>query len=475
MHGRWLSRMVGVVILLLAMGAAVLLWITIGARIDLIPVPPVEAVLFGWWELLYEPAVPPARVLWAAFAVAVLSISVVAAIEYRVSTRSRTSLNRSIYPLSPRVVMEKTRGEFAGEVTVTALIPAHNEEAALGETLPALLAESRKPDRVVVVADNCTDRTVEIARSFGVEVFVTVDNSERKAGALNQILNDLLPGLGDNDVVMVMDADTTLDAGFIGIAVEHFTDDRGLMAVGGIFYGEEGHGLIGQFQRNEYTRYARQIARRRGKVFVLTGTSSMFRARALRTVSEERGSSLPGRYGDVYDTAALTEDNELTIALKTLGALMMSPARCSVVTELMPSWTTLWRQRLRWQRGALENLGAYGVAPATLRYWGQQAGIGYGVIALTSFFLLMFLTIVAIDTWIWFPFWLGLGMIFVLERVLTVWKGGWRARFLALSLFPELLYDLFLDVVYIKGILDITLRRKARWGHVQHELAAGAA
>ena len=51
------------------------------------------------------------------------------------------------------------------------------------------------------------------------------------------------------------------------------------MAVGGLFYGEEGHGLIGQFQRNEYLRYGREIRRRRGRVFVLTGTASMFRPR----------------------------------------------------------------------------------------------------------------------------------------------------------------------------------------------------
>jgi cellulose synthase/poly-beta-1,6-N-acetylglucosamine synthase-like glycosyltransferase len=465
--------MVGIFILLAALAAAVLLWVTIGARIDINPVPPVEAVFFGWWELLYAPAVPPARVLWAAVGVAMMSIAVVAAIEHRVSSRSRTSLNRSTNPLSPRVVMEKTQGVFYGEITVTVLIPAHNEEAALAVTVPALLAESRRPDRVIVVADNCTDRTVEVAQSFGVEVHVTENNSERKAGALNQVLKVLLPGLGENDVVMVMDADTTLDDGFVAAAVDRFTDDRGLMAVGGIFYGEEGHGLIGQFQRNEYARYSRLIARRRGRVFVLTGTSSMFRSRALKTVAQERGHSLPGRHGDVYDTVALTEDNELTIALKTLGALMISPARCSVVTELMPSWTTLWRQRLRWQRGALENLGAYGFIPSTLRYWGQQAGIGYGVIALGAFFLLMLLTILAIDTWIWFPFWLGIGMIFVSERVVTVWRGGWRSRLLAATLFPELIYDLFLDVVYIKGIIDITLSRKARWGHVQHATSEG--
>ncbi len=78
------------------------------------------------------------------------------------------------------------------------------------------------------------------------------------------MLADLLPTLGDNDVVMVMDADTALDQGFIAEAVRRFENDRALMAVGGIFYGEEGHGLLGQFQRNEYIRYSRQINRRRG-------------------------------------------------------------------------------------------------------------------------------------------------------------------------------------------------------------------
>ena len=48
----------------------------------------------------------------------------------------------------------------------------------------------------------------------------------------------------------------------------------------------------------------------------------------------------------------------------------------------MPTWRALWAQRLRWQRGALENLGAYGLRPQTFRYWVQQLGIGYGVIAL---------------------------------------------------------------------------------------------
>jgi len=241
------------------------------------------------------------------------------------------------------------------------------------------------------------------------------------------------------------------------------------MAVGGLFYGEDGPGMLREFQRNEYRRYSRDIRRRGGRVFVLSGTSSVFRPAALRTVAESRGKAIPGTPGDVYDTAALTEDNELTIALKSLGALMISPSQCTVVTELMPTWRALWNQRLRWQRGALENLGAYGLTPRTFRYWAQQLGIGYGVIALAGYIALIVLTVLAMDSWVWFPFWMVLGLVFAVERVVTVWAGGWRARLLAAALLPELLYAGFLDVVYLKGVMDILLGRQAGWKHVAHQ------
>ena len=178
-----------------------------------------------------------------------------------------------------------------------------------------------------------------------------------------------------------------------------------------MFFGEEGHGLVGMFQRNEYRRYSQEIRRRRGRVFVLTGTASVFRASALAMVAAARGIYIPGEPGQVYDTAALTEDNELTIALKSLGATMVSPSECTVTTELMPDARHLWRQRLRWQRGALENISAYGVTTATSRYWGQQVGIAYGTVALVSYFVLMTVTLLAFDEWVWFPFWLVVGVV----------------------------------------------------------------
>lgn len=355
-----------------------------------------------------------------------------------------------------------------GRVTVriTALIPAHNEQAIIADALTALRAQSRVPDRIIVVADNCTDDTIEIVRGMGIEVAETVGNTHKKAGALNFMLARILPDITAEDAVLIMDADTILSERFVESAAARLEKDPELIAVGGVFYGEDGFGLIGQLQRNEYVRYARHIGRRKGKVFVLSGTASIIRGYALRTVAESRGSLLPGRPGDVYDTVALTEDNELTLALKTLGAKMVAPQDCKTVTEVMPDWNALGRQRLRWQRGALENLGAYGMTRTTASYWGQQFGIAWGTIALNAYFLLLIVTLLAAEEWAISTFWAIVGLVFVVERVVTVWDGGWRARLIAATLVIELVYSLFLQWIFIRSLFGIALRTHAGWNTV---------
>ena len=466
---KFFQRIVGLAVMLVVLAAAGLLWWAVTVEHPETMWDPVSVTIGGAWTLMYSTELPKLRLLAVALALALVMILIVVAAERIVSRRyRRTPPHRRDRSLAPRQIMARTRGVFAGEVTVSALIPAHNEEASLPATIASLRAQTSPPDRVIVVADNCTDGTVRVAREAGAEVFETVANTHKKGGALNQALAGLLPELGDNDSVLVMDADTQLGAEFIATAKRYFTNDRALMAVGGLFSGEEGHGLLGQFQRNEYFRYQREIRRRDGRVFVLTGTGTAFRASALRAVAEARGSAIPGLAGDVYDTFALTEDNELTIAIKSLGGLMVSPPECSVVTELMPNWRMLWAQRLRWQRGALENLGAYGVTPQTFRYWAQQIAIGYGVFALAAYFALIFLMIFATDTWVWFPFWIAIGGLFAVERVVTSWRGGWKARMLAVFIIPELIYDSFLNLAFLKGVLEISAGQRPTWKHVEH-------
>ena len=426
---------------------------------------PVEVPFLGGTILVSGDLPAPGIVLASIIGIVVIAFAAVS-FELIAALLAVSPRRRLLTSLRSDSVVTRVGG---GRVTI--LIPAHNEEFSLPTTLRALREQTQRPDRVIVVADNCTDSTVSIAKEMGVECFESVNNVHKKGGALNQALTWLLPDCTADDFIMVMDADTSLGKRYIEVASKCFEEDDELTAVGGIFYGEEGHGLIGQFQRNEYTRYSLQIKARRGRVFVLTGTASMFRADALLDVAAARGVFIPGIPGQVYDTAALTEDNELTLALKSLGATMTSPSQCTDTTELMPTWKALWIQRQRWQRGALENLSAYGLTRATIRYWGQQIGIGYGTVALNSALLLMLLTFIAVDRWIWYPFWFAIGGVFLLERVITAWKGGWKARLLAALLLPELLYDVFLQIVFIKCLFDITFNRTAQWGHVQHAAA----
>jgi biofilm PGA synthesis N-glycosyltransferase PgaC len=361
---------------------------------------------------------------------------------------------------------ETPRGPGDSASRITVVIPAHNEELMLPMTLAALRDQTRVPDRVVVVADNCVDRTREVAHAAGCVVIESHRNHARKAGALNQALARLLPALSTRDLLLIMDADTRLNPDFVRLTAARLEQDPDVSAVGGVFVGDDRRGALAQLQRNEFVRYARQLASRRGRVFVLTGTATLFRPRALEEVASRRGDTLPGQRGRVYAETAITEDNELTLALKTQGAYVVSPRECRVTTETMPTLASLWTQRLRWQRGALENLNDYGLRPSTARYWMQQWGLAYGSIALPLSLGALLVTPLVVGQWVLLPFWLLVTGAFSLERGLTAWDTGWRGRAIAFALVPEIIYSLFLQACFIRGLAGMMADQQMVWGHL---------
>ena len=116
-----------------------------------------------------------------------------------------------------------------------------------------------------------------------------------------------MPGMDDEYFVLVMDADGTLDAGFVDAALAKSAADPKLGGVSGTFRGGSGGGFVGMLQRNEYARYARDVRRLKGKTLVLTGTAAMFRISTLREVlSARHDGRLPHGGGQIYDTKVLT-------------------------------------------------------------------------------------------------------------------------------------------------------------------------
>ncbi|MGW5265025.1 glycosyltransferase family 2 protein [Microbispora sp. NPDC004025] len=345
---------------------------------------------------------------------------------------------------------------------VTVLVPAHDEEAQIAETMTSLHAQRRRPNRVIVIADNCTDRTEDIARAHGAEVIRTIGNRHKKAGALNQVLEVLLPQLGSRHAVLVMDADSALDPGFIHHAVLRMATGA-LAAVGGTFTGKPGGGLVGMFQRNEYARYARDVRRLHGKALVLTGTATLFRAIALKeVVRARRGGRLPGR-DQVYDVRVLTEDNELTLALLHLRFRILCPAECTLTTEVMETWKDLFKQRLRWKRGALENLTDYGWTRVTLPYWGRQLLSLVGIVVIFAYLGATAWSIAVTGTLTFHPLWLAVTGVFMVERIVTVRSRGARQMAVAALLFVEMIFDVFLQLAQAKAFWDAAWRRERKW------------
>lgn len=94
------------------------------------------------------------------------------------------------------------------------LIPAHDEEAVLPATLRAVAESNYPADRVtvVVVADNCSDRTAAVARASGARVLERADPVNRGKGfALAVGLPEALRTPAD--AVLILDADCRLDPG----------------------------------------------------------------------------------------------------------------------------------------------------------------------------------------------------------------------------------------------------------------------
>jgi cellulose synthase/poly-beta-1,6-N-acetylglucosamine synthase-like glycosyltransferase len=110
-----------------------------------------------------------------------------------------------------------------GVAEVAVLIPAHDEAAGIAATLRSVQAQLREGDRLLVVADNCSDDTARIARQAGAEVIERSDATRRGKGfALDFGVRQL--AARPPAVLLIVDADCLLDAGTIDALTRSCTD-----------------------------------------------------------------------------------------------------------------------------------------------------------------------------------------------------------------------------------------------------------
>jgi cellulose synthase/poly-beta-1,6-N-acetylglucosamine synthase-like glycosyltransferase len=101
--------------------------------------------------------------------------------------------------------LQQNFGEI-NRLKLAVLIPAHNEAAEIGITLQNLISQLKNDDRLLVIADNCTDNTALVAQQYGAIVIERNNPNQRGKGyALDYGLSFLESD--PPDVVIIIDAD----------------------------------------------------------------------------------------------------------------------------------------------------------------------------------------------------------------------------------------------------------------------------
>lgn len=346
---------------------------------------------------------------------------------------------------------------------VTVVIPAHNEADAIGSTLDSIADQTRPADHVLVIADNCTDATVNVAYGRGADAMRTVDNVDKKAGALNQGLRTIMRDLDDDDLILIMDADSRLAPDFIAAAIAELEANPTAGAICARFGGEPSRrGLIHLLQRNEYDRFTRSIDRRDSRAYVVSGVATIAKVATFREILQARWDGhLPDAPG-VYDVTATTEDIELTYAFIKLGYTPLAPRGCVVYTDTMDTWTALTHQRIRWQRGMLDALRTYRVTRQTMPFLTKVTGMYLLSLATVVYFAVVIAAYVHGGVHYQLP-WLLLLPFFSFERAWTVRRSGPRAILLAAALLPEWGYDNFRAAAYWWALIRWVRRTERVW------------
>ena len=345
---------------------------------------------------------------------------------------------------------------------VVAVIPAHNEEEGISQTIRSLRLQTRPPDRVLVMADNCSDDTARLARLAGAEVVETVDNRAKKAGALNQGLALVLPTLSDDDLLLTMDADSQLVEDFLERAIDLFVEHVDLGGLSGSIVARETTNLLELAQAIEYARGTRLVGRKQGRVHVLSGAATVLRADVLRAIGAARGTGLPGSPGELFIEDSLTEDYELTLAVRSLGYRCLSTRQCPVITDVMPTFRDLRLQRVRWYRGAMESLALYGWSPLTHWTW-FQIGITYvASLLLPLVVLLIVLSLVLFDS-VFDARWLLIWPVMMAEQYVNARRVGVRLWRIPLLFFPLWAYDNLLFTYCWIALRQLAHRSTRTW------------
>ncbi|MDP2209128.1 MAG: glycosyltransferase family 2 protein [Bacteroidota bacterium] len=237
------------------------------------------------------------------------------------------------------------------------IIPAHNEEISIGKTIKSLFEVdySRNQFDVIVVADNCTDLTAEIAKKHGAMVYERTDKINRGKGyALRWCIDLLFKTNRGYDAIAIIDADSVISKNFLSVL--NFYISKGSKAIQTAdLVAPQPDAWSSEVTRLGFMLY--NFVRPLGRKVIncsagVRGNGMCFTTKTLKEVP--------------WDTYSLNEDLEYGLVL-LLNGINVDFAPEAIVHATMPkSAKNAETQRARWERGRFPIIKKY--STKLLRY-----------------------------------------------------------------------------------------------------------
>lgn len=249
-----------------------------------------------------------------------------------------------------QVIREGEKKDKAEKFTHFALlVPAHNEEVLL----PALLESIRQLDyplscySIHVIADNCTDQTVSIARSFGAQVHERFnDVLIGKGYALEWGLKDIQKSGQKDDAYIIVDADSAISSNFLRVMNRHALAGEKVVQA---YYGVKDPGLSWNISIRYAALAVLHFLRPQGRM-VFGGSAGLKGNGMLFTRDVLAKYPWP---------ASITEDIEYHMILLLNGYIVKFAPDASVYGEMPVKFEQSQSQLDRWEHGRLEMLRKY--------------------------------------------------------------------------------------------------------------------
>ena len=352
-------------------------------------------------------------------------------------------------------------GDGAGAAvrgSVTILVPAHNEEDGIAQTLATLLPQLAAGDRVLVVADNCSDATAERARAAGAEVVERFHASDRGKGFALAFGVDHLRA-DPPAAVLIVDADCELAPGSLELLAAELERTRRPVQALYLMTAPADARLARRLA--QFAWRVRNWARpagwhRLGLPCQLMGTGMAFTWDMLRDAP--------------LANASIVEDMKLGIELAKSGQAPVFCERALVTSQFPDSAAASTTQRTRWEHGHLEMILrevpamlARAVARGDGRLLGLALDLAVPPLALLAG-LLALDALLALTAWICGA---GVGPVVVAGLLLALFLlsvlAAWFVRGRDLVRFTELMSVPWYIAAKLPVYLRFIVRRQRAW------------